>query len=179
MKKLFVLALAFGSIAAFTSCKSSESAYRKAYEKAKAQENSQQTPRQQNTTTVTVVPTTPVVIDTTKKVVVAAAPATAPKEDNSDVRTIAGGVTVVNGSGLKAYSVVVGSYSVQANAEGRQSQLKQQGFDAQVVKSNETINGITGWYRVVASTFDTKEQAVNSRNTLRATYKDAWLLYNK
>ena len=34
-------------------------------------------------------------------------------------------------------------------------------------------------YRVVASTFDDKASAVSSRDQLRATYPDAWLLYNK
>ena len=31
-------------------------------------------------------------------------------------------------------------------------------------------------YRVVAATFDSKAAAVQSRNQLRATYADAWLL---
>jgi hypothetical protein len=34
-------------------------------------------------------------------------------------------------------------------------------------------------YRVVASTFSDKASAVRSRNDLRATYPDAWLLYNQ
>ena len=34
-------------------------------------------------------------------------------------------------------------------------------------------------YRVVATTFASKADAVNSRNQLRATYPDAWLLFNK
>jgi len=33
-------------------------------------------------------------------------------------------------------------------------------------------------YRVVASTFDSKADAVQSRDQLRANYPDAWLLYN-
>lgn len=41
---------------------------------------------------------------------------------------------MVNGSGIKAYSVVVGSFSVQTNAEGLQSTLKEKGYSAQVVK---------------------------------------------
>ena len=38
MKKYFVLCVGFCAALAMTSCKSSESAYKKAYEKAKAQE---------------------------------------------------------------------------------------------------------------------------------------------
>ena len=42
-----------------------------------------------------------------------------------------------------------------------------------VMKTNETINGHTGWYRVVASSFASKSQAVQSKNTLRDTYPGA------
>lgn len=79
---------------------------------------------------------------------------------------------MVNGSGLKNFSVVVGSFSVIANAEGEQQRLKNAGYNAQIVK-NEARN----MYRVVASTFDNKADAVVSRDQLRNKYPDAWLLY--
>lgn len=172
MKKVLFFGVGLCSALAMTSCKSSESAYKKAYEKAKAQEMAaanQQT--EEPTATVTPVTTTETVTVT---------PVTTPvQEDHSDVRTISGGVSVVSGTGLQAYSVVVGSFSTQANAEGLQATLKSQGYSAQVVKTNETINGITGWFRVIASTFADKASAVQSRDALRSTYSDAWLLYNK
>ncbi len=170
MKKYLFLGLSLCSAVALTSCKSSESAYKKAYEKAKAQEMA-------GTTNVAV--DTAAVIPVTPTETVTVTPVTSSTVDHSDVRTIAGGVTVISGSGLKAYSVVVGSFSVQANAEGLQATLKSKGYDAQVVKSNETINGVTGWYRVVASTYADKASAAQSRDQLRSTYSDAWLLYNK
>lgn len=172
MKKYLVLAIAFGAIASFTSCKSSESAYRKAYEKAQAQERNSAA----NDDTQAVVTTTP---NTNTTSTVAVQQTTTTLDNNADVRTIAGGVTVVNGSGIKAYSIVVGSFSVQTNAEGLQATLKEKGYNAQVVKTNETINGITGWYRVVASTYDDKSSAVQSKEQLKVLYPDAWLLYNK
>lgn len=172
MKKVLFFGVGLCSALAMTSCKSSESAYKKAYEKAKSQEMAaanQQT--EEPTATVTPVTTTETVTVT---------PVTTPvQEDHSDVRTISGGVSVVSGTGLQAYSVVVGSFSTQANAEGLQATLKSQGYNAQVVKTNETINGITGWFRVIASTFADKASAVQSRDALRSTYSDAWLLYNK
>ncbi len=171
MKTLFILGASLCTAIAFTSCKSSESAYKKAYEKAKAQEMA--SAYQSTDTTATV---TPVVTTETVSVTPVTPPA---QEDHSDVRTISGGLTVISGSGLQAYSVVVGSFSTQANAEGLQSVLKSNGYDAQIVKTNETINGITGWFRVVASTFADKASAAQSRDALRATYSDAWLLYNK
>ena len=93
--------------------------------------------------------------------------------DNTDnIRVTQEKVSLVSGSGLKNFSVVVGSFSLAANAEGLQQQLKNAGYNAQIVK-NEDRN----MYRVVASTFSTKAEAVQSRDQLRATYPDAWLLF--
>ena len=80
---------------------------------------------------------------------------------------------MVSGAGLQSYSVVVGSFSVIANAEGLQQRLKNAGYAAQIVKNEER-----NMYRVVASTYNNKADAVASRDQLRSTYADAWLLYN-
>ena len=156
MKKYFVLCAGLCAALAFTSCKSSESAYKKAYEKAKAQETQpvQETPAN----VVAPVETKPV---TETRVV-----------DNSDnVQVRQESVSLISGSGLKNFSVVVGSFSVRANAEGLQQQLKDAGYDAQIVK-NEARN----MYRVVSATFDSKSEAAASRNEFRSKYPDAWLL---
>ena len=149
---------------AFTGCKSSESAYRKAYEKAKAQEENRATDENQGNEEIAVV--APVVEKPATETVVV------DNADNVPVRQE--NLSVVNGAGLKSFSVVVGSFSVQANAEGLQSTLRSQGYDAQVA-----YNSANQMYRVVAATFDTKVDAVNSRNELRSQYPDAWLLYNQ
>ena len=162
MKKLFVLGAAVLSVAAMTSCKTSkESAYRKAYEKAKAQE---QVVEQQPTQQVVETPVVTPVQSTQTKVV--------DNYDNEAVRQE--NLTVVNGAGLKAYSVVVGSFGVKAHAEGLQRTLNNAGYQAQIA-----YNKARNMYRVVATTFASKADAVNSRNQLRATYPDAWLLFNK
>ena len=175
MKKYFgVMAAAAFAVLFMASCKSSESAYKKAYEKAKLQQGATA-----SSTTTTVVPVEQVAPVTTP---VTTVPVTqvATGTNDTDVRTIKGGVTVLGGGSISEYSVVVGSFSVQANAEGLQSTLRNRGYSsAQVLRTTETISGITGWYRVVATTFATKAEAVSSRNSLRATYPDAWLLYNK
>ena len=162
MKKIFVLSAAVLAAVAMTSCGSSkESAYRKAYEKAKAQEQVvEQQPVQEVVQTPVVTPVQPV----QEKVV--------DNYDNVSVRQES--LSVVSGAGLKAYSVVVGSYSVKANAEGVQRTLNNAGYSAQIAYNKDR-----NMYRVVATTFDSKADAVNSRNSLRATYPDAWLLYNK
>jgi cell division protein FtsN len=162
MKKNIVLFAGLGLALLFTGCKSSESAYKKAYEKAQAQASQQvESPVQQVTETPVV---TPVVTKPANQTQVV------DNMDNVSVRQER--VSVVNGAGLKNYSVVVGSFSVIANAEGLQQRLKNAGYSAQIVKNDER-----NMYRVVASTFDNKADAVQSRDQLRATYQDAWLLF--
>lgn len=160
MKKTILMGAALVAAVAMTSCKGSESAYKKAYEKAQEQA-AVQTPAQ----TTAPVATTPV---TTTPV--ATTPAT-PVDNNVSVRTE--NVSLVNGTGLKAYSVVVGSFGVQANAEALQRILKSEGNDAQIVKSPSNM------YRVIFSTHDDKASAAKSRNKVRARFADSWLLYNK
>ena len=159
MKKYTLLCVGLCAAMAFTSCKSSESAYKKAYEKAKQYDTA--TAQASNTDNSAVV--APVVATTETRVV--------DNLDNVSVRQES--VLLVSGSGLKAFSVVVGSFGLISNAEGLQQRLKSAGYDAQIVK-NEDKN----MYRVVASTFAGKADAVYSRDQLRATYPDAWLLYN-
>lgn len=161
-----VLGAAMCIAMAFTGCKSSESAYKKAYEKAKSQEqtstDNDDSSTQQDAPVVAPVETqiqTQPVTETR----------TVDNYDNEPVRRE--NVSVVNGAGLKAYSVVVGSFGVKANAEGLQQRLKNAGYDAQVA-----YNAGNNMYRVVATTYDSKASAVQSRNQLRATYTDAWLL---
>jgi cell division septation protein DedD len=151
---------------AFTSCKSSESAYKQAYLKAKQQqEEAQQAAAQQQQQENTVVPMQTREATNTQVV---------DNADNIQVRQEA--VSVVNGDGLKNFSVVVGSFSLKANAEGLQQTLNNQGYSAQVVVNNQVTPAM---YRVVATTFDTKGEAAASRNALQTKYPGAWLLYAK
>lgn len=157
MKKMMVLGAGLCVALAFTSCKQKESAYKQAYLKAKAADEQ-------------VVEETPVVTPMTER------PATEVRVvDNADDAVVRQeSVSVVNGSGLRNYSVVVGSFGVKANAEGLQQRLKNAGYDAQIA-----YNSDRNMYRVVASTFDGKVDAVRSRDQLRGTYPDAWLLFAK
>ena len=166
MKKYMVVYAGLSLALALASCgKSSESAYKKAYEKAKSQEAAQRVSEP------TEVPAT-VVAPVTNR------PANQRVVDNSDnVSVRQERVSLINGSGLKNFSVVVGSFGLQANAEGLQQQLRDGGYNAQIVK-NESNN----MFRVIATTFDSKSEAVSSRDQIRGSkYNpkgDAWLLYN-
>ena len=159
MKKYMILCAGLCAAMAFTSCKSSESAYKKAYEKAKAQEAAAV---ETNTEANVVAPVEEKPIDEVRVV------------DNADnVQVRQEQVSLIDGSGLKNFSVVVGSFSLRANADGLQQRLKEEGYDAQVVKNTDGKK-----FRVVATTFEDKASATQSRNELRAKYPDAWLLFN-
>ncbi|MGM9780152.1 MAG: SPOR domain-containing protein [Prevotella sp.] len=159
MKKYMILCAGLCAAMAFTSCKSSESAYKKAYEKAKAQEAAAV---ETNTEANVVAPVEEKPIDEVRIV------------DNADnVQVRQEQVSLIDGSGLKNFSVVVGSFSLRANADGLQQRLKEAGYDAQIVKNTDR-----NMFRVVATTFADKASAAQSRNELRAKYPDAWLLFN-
>lgn len=158
MKNYIVLGAAVCLALGMTSCKSSESAYKKAYEKARAQQTTQVATAQQSTETVAQPQqVTPVQTVTTAPVV-------------SNESTRSENLTLVSGAGLRAYSVVVGSFSIKTNAENLQQKLVNAGYQAQIALNPQ------GMYRVIASTYDDMGSAVQSRNVLRAQYPDAWLL---
>ena len=71
---------------------------------------------------------------------------------------------------LKAHSVVVGAFSVRANAEGLVNTLRNAGYSG----AQFTYDGKL--YRVVASTYDTRDAAVRDQSALKATYPAAWIL---
>lgn len=162
MKKSIMICAGLCVALAFTSCKSSESAYKKAYEKAKAQEQAQQPETNDNAAPVV----TPLVEKPSTETTVV------DNSDNTPVKQEK--LSVVSGAGLKNFSVVVGAFRVKASAENRQQELKNAGYDAQIAYNSER-----NLYRVVASTFDAKADAVQSRNQLRSKYPDAWLLFNQ
>ena len=161
MKKLVVLGMGLCVALAFSSCKSSESAYKKAYEKAKQQELAEASAAAEE---VEAAP------------VVAAPVATAPAPVAGPVREEK--VELVSGDGLKAYSVVCGSFGVKANAEGLKQYLDGQGYSAKVVYNPER-----NMYRVIAASFDDRVQATQAKEEFKAKYPNrddfqkAWLLY--
>lgn len=159
MRNYFVLGAAVCLALSMTSCKSGESAYKKAYDKAKQNQAAQAATQVPNTTVAQQTPATVAPVTTTP---------TTPVTTNETTRSES--LEVVKGAGLRAYSVVVGSFSIQANAENLQRTLNNAGYGAQIARNPQ------GMYRVIASTFDDLNSAVSSRNVLRQQYPDAWLL---
>ncbi|MFA6811888.1 MAG: SPOR domain-containing protein [Bacteroidaceae bacterium] len=164
MKKILVLGISVCMTLAFVSCKSSESAYKKAYEKAKQHElvDSLQT-----SSTATEAATSVTAPYTVKKSV----------SNSTGIRQEK--VTVVSGKDmLKKYSVVVGSFGVKANADGLKDWLDARGYDATVA-----FNAEKAMYRVIVNTFDDRSSAETARDEFKAKYSEradfqgSWLLY--
>lgn len=162
MKKLFVLGMGLCLVLAFSSCKSSESAYKKAYEKAKQNELAEAKTQEE------VVEPAPVVEAAPVQTPAPVSPAPVREEK----------VELVSGDGLKAFSVVCGSFGVKANADGLKSTLDGQGYNAKVV-----YNAERNMYRVIVASFDTREEAAAARDAFKAKYPNrqdfqgSWLLY--
>ncbi len=163
MKKVVVLGMGLCAALAFSSCKSSESAYKKAYEKAKQQELAEAA----NATEAPVEAPAPVV--TPAPVVETAPVSTAPVREEK--------VELVSGNGLKAYSVICGSFGVKANADGLKAWLDAEGYNAKVV-----YNADRNMYRVAVESFDNRGEAARARDAFKAKYPNredfqgAWLL---
>ncbi len=166
MRKSAILGMSVCVALAFSSCKSSESAYKKAYENAKKQELAE-------------APQTTVAAPVEEAPVVSAPVVEAPKvveSTQADVREEK--VTVVSGTGLKDFNVVAGSFSVKANAESLKDYLDKEGYSASVA-----FNAENSMYRVIVATYPDRDSAAAARDAFKAKYPNrndfqgAWLLY--
>lgn len=163
MKKILLMGAAVCAVFMMSSCKSKESAYKKAYEKAKAQQ----------TEAVTTTTTTPVQQVTTQTVTPVT---TTPVTDYGNVAVRNESVAFVEGSPLKQYGVVVASVTIKSNGVALMQKLAAQGYNSCVAQAQ--VNGQT-FYRVVACSYDTKADAAQKRAQLEGQYPGAWLLYKK
>lgn len=158
MKKLAYLLIA-GTVLSLSACKSSQNAYKEAYEKAVADDGAK------------------AVIEEP----VASENDTPTAEDVANISVREEKVSVVSGDQeIKAYGIVCGSFSLKANADALRERLVNDGYKAVVV-----VNEAGKTYRVVCASFDTKEEAVAERTKFKARYPDnqdfqsAWILYRK
>lgn len=158
MKKSIVYFLIAGTVLSLSACKTSQNAYKQAYEKAVSGDEPKAVVEE------------PVVSNEAPKA-----------EDVSNVSVREEKVSVVSGDQeIKAYGIVCGSFSLKANADDLRQRLVNDGYKAVVV-----VNEAGKTYRVVCASFDTKEEAVAERNSFKAKYPDnqdfqsAWILYRK
>lgn len=158
MNKICLLGATVCMIFVFGSCKPKQSAYKAAYEQAKEREMSQ--------------PTEVVVVE---EEVIEVAPVAKPRVSNEATRTER--ITAAqgeDGSRLKQYSVVIGSFQQKTNAYSLKNRMEADGYSV-VLGENEQ-----GMLRVIVASFDDKAQAADSRDAFKRKYapnfQDAWLL---
>ena len=160
MRKNWSWALSLLLIGGMASCKSSQSAYKAAYEKAQEKKIEEPAPA-----------TTPVAeqqVVTTPSTTTSSTPV---RERSERINAVDG-----NDALLKEYNVIVGSFRQRLNAQSLCERLRNDGYPAILAQNAE------GWYRVVACSFDNRPAAVQAREALQARYPqftDAWFLINK
>jgi cell division protein FtsN len=143
----FVISLLF----VLSSCKTKESAYKAAYEAAKAKEV------QETATPAEVVPVE--------------------KVNSADTGTVDAQkekVTAIDGAGIQQFSVVIGSFTNKTNAVSLKERMEKQGFNS-FLAQNEA-----GMYRVIVTTYNDKSSAAAERDRVKSKYypefQDAWIL---
>jgi len=149
MKSKFLLwGFAFTLLFTLGSCKSKESAYKSVYEKAQQRQIDAVTP--------------------------APAPKPAPAPSTDDVTVRKEKVTAIEGSGLKRFNVVVGSFINKTNASSLKERMQDQGYQAILAQNQQDM------YRVIIASFDDRASAAAERDKLKYEYypdfQDVWIL---
>jgi len=152
--------LALALLFSLDSCKPKESAYKTAYEAAKAREI-QENQNQVDELTPVSKPATPKPTTTTST--------------NDNVQREK--VTVVAGVGIKQFSVVIGSFLTKTNAESLKERMARQGFNSFLAQNER------GMYRVIVATYSDRGSAVSERDRIKNKYypdfQDVWILDNQ
>lgn len=172
MRKSWFLIVAAVCVAVLSGCKAKESMYKAAYDQAKAKELADS-----STNAPVAEPQSPSPVQESS---MTQTPQTTSSEDAPVVKVTRERVTTIeadDASKLKMYNVVLGSFSISTNAKGLKESLVADGYNAFVVQN------ATGWYRVVAASFDDRESATAFRESIQQRYvgrfNDAWLLINQ
>jgi len=155
MKTKFLLwGFAFTLLFTLNSCKSKESAYKQVYERAQQRPIEDPAP-------VTVYKPAP-------------SPSPSPSKTQSNVNSRRESLTTIEGSGLKRFSIVVGSFIERSNASALKENMASQGYNAILVQNRQEM------YRVIVASYDDRQSAVKARDQLKRDYypdfQDAWLL---
>ena len=150
MKKIGLLIMTFCLVLTVgTSCKSKQSAYRSAYEQAKSRE----------------------MAESDNEITPVTKPASTSDTRQERITPIEG----ENASGLKLYSVVIGSFSNRTNAYSLKERMQNDGY-APILAENEQA-----MLRVILTSHDNRADAERSRDAIRSKYapsfQDAWILH--
>ncbi|MDR3142268.1 MAG: SPOR domain-containing protein [Tannerellaceae bacterium] len=173
MNKIWLLGAVLFALLAFGSCKPKQSAYRAAYEQAK--ENESATPVEEFDDDDDGEYVDDEFADDFE--VVSKPRTDIEKESDLNVSTRQERINPYMGenmANLKRFSVVVGSFRNNTNAYSLRDRMQSDGYNA-LVAQNEL-----GMLRVIVSSFDSKRDALYSRDAFRSKYypnfQDAWIL---
>ena len=139
MKKNLLMVLSVAFLLGMGACKPKQSAYKAAYEKAQEKE----------------------IVEEVAEPAPAKPAAPRPVERASNAKVTSERVTAVAGT-LRAYNVVVGSFTVKTNALGLKDKLQKAGYDPVVAQNAK------GMYRVIAASYDDRASAEDMRDDLRS-----------
>lgn len=149
--KIYLFGLVLTLVFSLSACKSKQSAYKQVYEAAQSRSTVEPAPAPNYNTN---------------------APVEKPKPKATG-NFQSEKLTAVDGSGIKQYSVVIGSFINKTNAESLKSRMQSKGFSPVLALNDKNM------YRVIVATFDNKPDAYDKRDEIRDNYpefSDAWLL---
>ena len=151
MKKILLFGAAICCMFTLGSCKSKSSAYKTAYEQAKSNDNDRW--------------------DIEEDTEVLTSEEISYESVKQEKITPASGEDV---SGLKRYSVVIGSFKNRTNAFALKERMADEGYKP-VIAENDS-----GMLRVIVTSFDDRNEASRSRDNIKSKYRpnfqDAWIL---
>ncbi len=150
MKKILLFGAAICCMLALGSCKSKSSAYKTAYEQARANDRTWE--EEDNSEVLT-------------------------NEKVSYESVVTEKVSVLQGenaSGLKRFSVVIGAFNVRTNAYALKERMEKEGYKPFIAEND------LGQLRVIVSSFDDRAEAIRARDAFKKKYapnfQDAWIL---
>jgi len=151
-KNCLLCGVALALVFSLDSCKPKESAYKAAYDAAKARE--MESGQVEEVT-----------------------PVTKPSFNLSTETVQKEKVTVVDGAGIKQFSVVIGSFLNKTNAVSLKERFADLGYTSFLAQNER------GMYRVIVATFRDKASAVSEKERVKNKYypdfQDAWILDNQ
>jgi cell division protein FtsN len=173
MNKIWLLGAVIFAVLAFGSCKPKQSAYRAAYEQAKERESGAPVEEFEDEFEDEYVDD-----EFADDFEVVSKPRTdIERESDLNVSTRQERINPYMGentANLKRFSVVIGSFRNNTNAYSLRDRMQSDGYNA-LVAQNEL-----GMLRVIVSSFDSKRDALYSRDAFRSKYypnfQDAWIL---
>lgn len=173
MNKIWLLGAIIFAVLAFGSCKPKQSAYRAAYEQAKDREASAPVEEFDDDEFIDEFDD-----EFSDDFEVVSKPRTdIERESDLNVSTRQERINPYMGentANLRRYSVIIGSFRNSTNAYSLRDRMQSDGYNAMVAQNE------LGMLRVVVSSFDSKRDALYSRDAFRSKYypnfQDAWIL---